>query len=150
MYVTSEQVRAGRALLDWSRARLAEECGVHQNTLLNFENGKHLGLEETVAAIRVALEAAGVIFVAGGVRLRRFMVGDRVRFRRLSRFKPPSVRQQDIGRVVEVERLPAAASTYRMRVQFDHTGVLPLMPKAEFELVVAKRSRHDAISHQAE
>ncbi len=68
------QVRMARAALNWTLADLARAAGVHRNTISNFETGRYGGSEEAVAAIRKALEDAGVIFVpengAGpGVRL---------------------------------------------------------------------------------
>jgi DNA-binding XRE family transcriptional regulator len=60
-----------RAALNWSLADLAEAAGVHRNTISNFETGKYGGSEEALAAIRAALEAAGIEFTNGnapGVR----------------------------------------------------------------------------------
>jgi transcriptional regulator with XRE-family HTH domain len=77
--MTSAQLRASRALLNWTVRRLAQEAGVHRNTVTNYETGKTEGEAGTVAAIRTALESAGVIFLADsetvdggpGVRLRK-------------------------------------------------------------------------------
>ncbi|WP_172330019.1 helix-turn-helix transcriptional regulator [Mangrovicoccus sp. HB161399] len=65
-----------RAALNWSLAKLAEESGVHRNTISNFETGKYGGSDQAIAAIRAALEAAGVEFIpenggGAGVRLRK-------------------------------------------------------------------------------
>ncbi len=70
------QVRMARAALNWSLADLSAASGVHRNTISNFETGRYGGSEEALAAIRAALEAAGVIFVESngegpGVRLRK-------------------------------------------------------------------------------
>lgn len=70
------QVRMARAALNWSLSDLARVSGVHRNTISNFETEKYAGSPEALAAIRAALEAAGVIFVAEngegpGVRLRK-------------------------------------------------------------------------------
>ncbi|WP_036283850.1 helix-turn-helix transcriptional regulator [Methylocystis sp. ATCC 49242] len=64
-----------RAALNWTLADLADASGVHRNTISNFETGKYAGSEEALAAIRAALESAGIVFIdqngAGpGVRLR--------------------------------------------------------------------------------
>lgn len=71
-----EQVRAGRALLDWSQGRLAESAGVSLSTVKDFEAGRRQPVRHNALAIRAALEAAGVKFITEngggpGVRLRR-------------------------------------------------------------------------------
>lgn len=70
------QVRMARAALNWSLADLARASGVHRNTISNFETGKYAGEPEKLAAVRAALETAGVEFIAEngggvGVRLRK-------------------------------------------------------------------------------
>lgn len=74
-HVTSAQIRAARGLLNWSVRELSERSGAHRNTITNFETGKSGGDPKTIAAIRAALEAAGVQFIdrnggGPGVRLR--------------------------------------------------------------------------------
>jgi transcriptional regulator with XRE-family HTH domain len=75
-HVTSAQMRAGRGLLNWSVRTLAEKSGIHRNTITNFETGRSGGDPETLKALRMALEAAGVEFIAEngggpGVRLKK-------------------------------------------------------------------------------
>ena len=75
------QVRMARAALNWSLADLAKASGVHRNTISNFETERFGGDPEKTAAIRAALEAAGVIFVeqngeGPGVRLRKERPGE--------------------------------------------------------------------------
>jgi len=58
--------------LNWTVRDLAEQAGVHRNTVTNFETGKYGGDPETLAAMKAALEDAGVEFTNGerpGVRL---------------------------------------------------------------------------------
>jgi transcriptional regulator with XRE-family HTH domain len=74
--ISPEQVRAARGLLDWSRDQLAAETGVAKRTLVRFEASESETRPSTIAAIRAALEAAGVEFIAEngggpGVRLRK-------------------------------------------------------------------------------
>ena len=62
-----------RAALELGVRELAEAAQVSTNTITRFERGEPLK-ERTVAAIRAALESAGVIFIAEngggpGVRL---------------------------------------------------------------------------------
>jgi predicted transcriptional regulator len=78
MTVTSEQIRAARALLRWEQKDLAEASKVSLPSIkrLEIQPGALAAQERTVAAIRAALESAGVIFVDGngegvGVRLRK-------------------------------------------------------------------------------
>jgi transcriptional regulator with XRE-family HTH domain len=71
--ISPAQVRAGRALLDWSRDQLVEASGVPKRTLVRLEQAETSPHSKTVAAIRTALEAAGVEFTNGdapGVRLK--------------------------------------------------------------------------------
>ena len=140
--MTPEQVRMARASLNWSLERLAEASGVHRNTISNFEGSKFAGDTQTLAAIKAALETAGVIFDDGkiaGVRLRRFQVGDIVRLRPQSRLGisfQPFITPEDTGEVIEVEgHPPQTGPTYRMTVRFSRNRVLPGTFKFEFELV---------------
>ena len=75
--VTPAQLRAGRALIGLSRAQLAGRACLSIATVTQAETDDEFHTSEAVrAAIRVALEDQGVIFIdAGdegpGVRLRR-------------------------------------------------------------------------------
>ena len=74
--VTSEQVRAARAMLRWEQATLAEKAGVSVETIKRLERldgpltaGRHA----TITAIEKAFAKAGVEFTNGeapGGRLR--------------------------------------------------------------------------------
>jgi transcriptional regulator with XRE-family HTH domain len=65
------QIRAARALLDWSRDTLAGKVGISVNALLRIETGKSDPKTSTMDGIRAALEAAGVDFIGeAGVTLR--------------------------------------------------------------------------------
>jgi transcriptional regulator with XRE-family HTH domain len=58
-------------MLGWSRPRLASEAHVAERTVIDFERGARNPQASTVAAIRTALEAAGIEFTNGntpGVR----------------------------------------------------------------------------------
>ena len=72
--LTPQQSRAGRGLLDWSQERLAQAAGVSLSTVRDFEKGRRTPIPNNLSAIRAALEAAGVQFIAengggAGVRL---------------------------------------------------------------------------------
>ena len=132
-----------RALLNWSLDDLAEVSGVHRNTISNFETGKYGGAPEKLAAIKNALERAGAIFVhedeeGSGVRLRRFRIGDVVRFRPQTKVRFSfNIAADEVGTVVDVEpHPPQTGPTYRMDVQFARTRV-PGVFRFEYELVKA-------------
>lgn len=57
-----EQSRAARAWLDWSQETLAGHSGVSLSTVRDFEKGKRVPIKNNLAAIRMALEAAGMRF----------------------------------------------------------------------------------------
>ena len=60
-------------MLGWSQEELATAAGVSVRTLISFEKGERSPQSRNVAAIRAALESAGVEFTNGdapGVRLR--------------------------------------------------------------------------------
>ncbi len=76
--ISIRQVKAARALLAWSQDDLAQASGISVPTIARLESadGDIGGRAATGEAIRAALEAAGVIFVAEngegpGVRLRK-------------------------------------------------------------------------------
>lgn len=75
--LTSEQIRAARALLRMEQKDLAEASGVSLPSIKRLETqpGALAAQDRTIAAIRIALENAGVLFIdqnghGAGVRLR--------------------------------------------------------------------------------
>ena len=71
--MTGAPIRAARGFLNWSVRDLGKKARVHFNTVHAIERGKSSGKPETWAAIRKALEKAGVKFTNGkapGVRLK--------------------------------------------------------------------------------
>jgi transcriptional regulator with XRE-family HTH domain len=72
--MSPEQSRAARGLLDWSQAELAAQSNLSESTIRDFEKGRRIPSINNLAAVRRALEAAGVEFIDGeqpGVRLAR-------------------------------------------------------------------------------
>jgi len=61
--MNSDQCRMARAALRWSIDDLAERAKVGRATIARFETGT-AARTDTVAALRRALEAAGVILIA--------------------------------------------------------------------------------------
>jgi transcriptional regulator with XRE-family HTH domain len=71
--LTSAQIRAARALLNWTARHLSEESGVSQSTIHRAENARGCPSthEQHLEAIKRALERSGVDFLdSSGVRLR--------------------------------------------------------------------------------
>jgi transcriptional regulator with XRE-family HTH domain len=64
--MTPEQSRAARGLMDWSQQALADAAGVGLSTVRDFEKGRRQPIASNLSAIRAALEAAGVTFLAEG------------------------------------------------------------------------------------
>jgi DNA-binding transcriptional regulator YiaG len=75
--ITSEQIRAGRALIKWSADELASTAGVGVATVRRFESvaGVPSGQLRVLELLKKALEKAGVEFIGTpddrpGVRLK--------------------------------------------------------------------------------
>jgi len=75
--ITSDQIRAARALLRWSSADLSEFSGVGTATIKRLEVmvGVPSGNVRTLIAIKTAIESAGIEFLGNpedgaGVRFR--------------------------------------------------------------------------------
>ena len=75
--ITSSQIRAARAMLNWSREELAKNSGVGISALMRFEGAEKIprGNIKTFELIQGAFEKAGIEFIgtpedAPGVRLR--------------------------------------------------------------------------------
>jgi ribosome-binding protein aMBF1 (putative translation factor) len=75
--VSTAQIRAARALLGWSQPELADKAEMSTMTVKRAEGtGQPPASEEAMRRLQLALEKAGVIFVAEngegpGVRLRK-------------------------------------------------------------------------------
>ena len=73
---SAAQCKGARAMLGWSRSKLAGAANVAERTLIDFERGARHPYDRTLADIRSALEKAGVMFIdenggGAGVRFRQ-------------------------------------------------------------------------------
>ncbi|WP_245436640.1 helix-turn-helix domain-containing protein [Mesorhizobium tamadayense] len=75
-YLTADQSRAARGLLNWSRVRLAARSNLGEATISDFENGHRIPSPRKLAAMRQAFERAGVVFTAGGPTLSNRSAGE--------------------------------------------------------------------------
>lgn len=70
--ITGDQCRAGRALLKWSLAELAQQVGIREQAISKFENGETEPMSKNIRQIQTALEEGGVEFLpTGGVQPRQ-------------------------------------------------------------------------------
>ena len=81
--IEAAQVRAARALIGWSQAKLAATAGVPVSTINEFETGAPDPIaNEAFDKVRIALETAGSVFIPKnggggiGVRLREALEGE--------------------------------------------------------------------------
>ncbi|PBB77557.1 MULTISPECIES: helix-turn-helix transcriptional regulator [unclassified Mesorhizobium] len=77
--LSGKQSKAARALLSWSRVRLAAKAHISEPTIIEFENGSRNPNPRHVAAIRQALEDAGIVFGPDGPMLPRSEIPNRGR-----------------------------------------------------------------------
>ena len=70
--ISSIQIKAARAMLDWSQYDLASAAGLSDTTIGNLESGQMSPRSSTASVIRRVLENAGLEFIEPeGVRMRR-------------------------------------------------------------------------------
>lgn len=63
--ITSDQIRAARAMLDWSRDQLSGKSGVGISALMRLESSQGVpsGNIKTFEAVQKAFEQAGIEFI---------------------------------------------------------------------------------------
>ncbi|MBX4989573.1 helix-turn-helix domain-containing protein [Rhizobium lentis] len=66
MSISPSQCRAARALVDLDQNGLAERASVSRGVVIDFEKGRRTPGTNNLAAIKAALEAAGITFLADG------------------------------------------------------------------------------------
>ena len=70
--ITARQIRAARALLEWSGTDLAKKSGLTQMTISNIESDKVQPSEDSLQSIQAAFDMHGIEFLEGdGVRVRQ-------------------------------------------------------------------------------
>lgn len=67
MFILPEQIRAARAMLDWSQQDLADAAGVSKDTVKNYELSLNKPNSQTMFRIVSTLETAGIEFIGDGV-----------------------------------------------------------------------------------
>ena len=76
--IISSQIRAGRAAIGWSAAKLAQQCGLSLRTVQSIEKGEKPegARKSSMIALKATLEAAGIEFIGTpddcpGIRIHR-------------------------------------------------------------------------------
>ena len=73
--IEPRQIRAARALLNWSQDDLASASGIARSSIKNIENDITTARKDTICDIQTAFEAAGIEFIPGsGVRLKNDVI----------------------------------------------------------------------------
>ncbi len=67
MLITADQIRAARALKNWSQTDLAERTGLAVPTIANIELGKQIPGKNTIEKIIDAFSIGGIRFTSNGV-----------------------------------------------------------------------------------
>jgi hypothetical protein len=140
--ITSEQIRAARALIRWEQKDLAEASKVSLPSVKRLEStpGPLPAQERTVDALRAALEAAGVEFTNGarpGVRLRQTTLPLRVTSSselsvRLSYSigGPPVVVHIERSAIDDALRLTNASKNFRWKIiEANLDRILPIVER---------------------
>ena len=77
LLISSAQMRAARGLLGWSQTKLGAEAGMSLQTVKRYETAAGAKVsDDAVEKLRIALESAGVEFIAEngggpGIRLKK-------------------------------------------------------------------------------
>jgi transcriptional regulator with XRE-family HTH domain len=70
--ISVPQIKAARALLDWTQADLARASGMHLNVINNIERGTTNPRQATMEKLQAALEGHGIALIGSrGVELKR-------------------------------------------------------------------------------
>ena len=73
--ITPSQIRAARALLDWSQVDLAGRADLSKDSIKNIETGQTSPQLQTLLKIKTAFEEAGITFTDDdGVKRRRYEI----------------------------------------------------------------------------
>lgn len=66
--ITSRQIRAARAYLDWDYSDISERTGLHRNTLASAESGEKQPRKSTLSALINCFASQGIFFEDGCIK----------------------------------------------------------------------------------
>ena len=69
--ISGRQIRAARALLDWSGQELADKCGISLKMLRRYEpqNGIPAGNTKVLESIKSVLQSQGIVFIGDPIKV---------------------------------------------------------------------------------
>jgi len=70
MSINPEHIKAARELLEWTRAELAKRARLSPGTIGRIETGERRSSDQTLLALKKALEDGGVEITPWSVKLR--------------------------------------------------------------------------------
>jgi hypothetical protein len=73
--MTAGQCRAARGLVGQSQTGLAREAGLGLSTVVDFEKSRRMVAPISILKMQRVLEAASVVFIKGGVKLKESSLG---------------------------------------------------------------------------
>ncbi len=138
--ITSEQIRAARALLRWEQRDLADASKVSLPSIKRLEMipGPLVAMPRTIEALRAALEAAGIEFTNGGrlgVKVKPLERGDKVRLRRASERHAITfgIGAKEIATIEEWEVLPTDPPWGRFRLRLSSGAATDWLEPSNFK-----------------
>ena len=134
---TPAQIRAARAMLDWSQDQLANEAGVAISSVRDVEGSKRDPEAQTIASIRRALGNAGIVFLTGNAKEG---FGVRVNGNRPHILRRPTVMTMWEGMPFNVEWQGKDVSVFISREALDDLGAL--RGKASVESYIGVFDKH--------
>jgi transcriptional regulator with XRE-family HTH domain len=117
--IVPAQIRAARAMLEWSQEDLAEKSGVSLSTVRDVESQRRPLDTAAAAEIHRALENAGLIFIPGAANAGP---GVRLVAGRPQVIRPPTVMTMWDGLPFTVEWQGKAVTVYLSREALDDLG----------------------------
>lgn len=72
--ITAKQIKAARALIDWSQQDLADQCDMSKTAIANIESGQSRPTDKNMTNILNAFDRAGVEFITDGVREKKDLI----------------------------------------------------------------------------
>jgi transcriptional regulator with XRE-family HTH domain len=137
--ITSSQIRAGRHLANLSQSDIAKATGLSLPTIRRVESEREVSVsDEAVAAVRAALESAGVEFTNGsqpGVKMKLIERGHRVRLRLISEKHAATlgVRAGEVATVHEWRVQPGDPPWGRFRLRLPSGAITDWLETGNFE-----------------